>query len=197
MTAHPLPASAARAPGRSRQRGATLFVALTMLALLALAAVTSHGLSRRNVMIAGNMQVRNEAIFAAQQVIEQTISSPAFTRDPHAAAASPYPVDVDGDGRPDYTVRLNPRPTCLRVRPVRTIELDPQLAGDVSCMGTSAQPSTRDFGAAGAGGGNSLCFETTWDVSAEVADRATGAQTVLHQGIAVRIAVSDAINSCL
>ena len=105
-----------------RQRGITLIVTLVVLLLVGLVAVTSMGGSERNLRVAGNMQMRNEAMAAAQSLVEQTLSSAAFTRDPAAAAAVPYPTDVDGDGNPDYVARLDPRPACLRVRPVKTAE---------------------------------------------------------------------------
>jgi hypothetical protein len=180
--------------GPARQRGVTLIVTLVLLLLVGLVAVTGLGGSERNLRVAGNMQMRSEATAAAQSLVEQTLSSAAFTRDPAAAAAVPYPTDVDGDARPDYVARLEPRPACLRVRPVRTSELDPDVPGDVACMGSGGMASGRDFNATG--NGDSLCAETMWNVSASVADETTGATVRLNQGVTVRVPVNDALNGC-
>ena len=177
-----------------RQRGATLLVTLVMLLLIALVAVSGIAGSERNLRLAGNMQMRNESVAAAQSLIEQTLSSALFTREPRALAAVPYPVDIDGDGRPDHEVRLDPAPACLRVRPIRMTELDATVPGDVACMGSSALMPGRDYGASGAG--DSLCHETTWNVAAAVADAVSGAQARVHQGVTVRIPVTDVLNAC-
>ncbi|HYF58722.1 MAG TPA: hypothetical protein VEA81_07180 [Burkholderiaceae bacterium] len=183
------------AASRGRQRGATLLVTLVMLLLVGLVAVSALGGSTRNLRVAGNMQVRGEAAAVAQELVERTISSGAFTRDPIAVAAEPAAIDVDGDGRPDYLARLDPAPACLRVRPVRMTELDPEVPGDVACMGSSTPMPGRDLGGP-AGGGDSLCRETLWNVGASVSDDVTGAMVRVHQGIAVRIPVTDAMNAC-
>jgi len=189
MSARREQGSAARA-----QAGATLVVTLVMLLLVGLVAMTSIVGSERNLQIAGNMQARNESIAAAQSLVEETISSPAFARDPAAAAAVPYPVDIDDDGQPDYVARLDPAPECLRVRPVRMVELDPDVPGDTACMGSAALLPGRDVGAAGSA--DSLCQETTWNVSASVADDVTGSRVRLHQGVVVRVPVTDVANGC-
>jgi hypothetical protein len=180
---------------RARQTGATLLVTLVLMLLVGVVAVSSLGGSERNLRVAGNMQMRNEALAAAQALIEQTISSAAFTRDPAAVAALPYEIDVDGDARADYEVRLDPIPSCLRVRPVKTAELDATVPGDVACLGSSGLQSGRDYGATG-GGGDSLCHETLWNIGSSVSDAITGSQVRVHQGVTVRIPVTDVENAC-
>jgi hypothetical protein len=183
-----------RGPTPSAQAGATLVVTLVMLLLVGLVAATSIVGSGRNLQVAGNMQARNEALAAAQSLVEETISSAAFARDPLVAAAVPYPIDIDDDGRPDYVARLDPAPACLRMRPVRMVELDPAVPGDIACMGSAALLPGRDFGAVASG--DSLCHETTWDVAASVAEDTTGAQVRVHQGVVVRLPVTDVANAC-
>jgi type II secretory pathway pseudopilin PulG len=179
---------------RRSQRGATLLVTLVLLVLIGLAAMVSYGSSARNVQVVGNMQMRGEAIAAAQQVIEQTISSSLFTREPEAVAADAKPVDIDGDGKPEYAVLLQPAPVCIALRPIRTLELDPANPADVGCLGSSGTSSGADFGAGVQA--NSLCRESMWNVAAVVSDAATGAQATLHQGVSVRISAADAANAC-
>jgi hypothetical protein len=178
----------------ARQRGATLFVTLVLLVLIGLAAMVSYGSSVRNVKVVGNMQMRAEAIAAAQQVIEETLSSSLFTRESAAVAADPKPVDIDGDGVPEYAVRLQPAPICIRNRPIRTLELDPLVAGDVACLGSSVANSGTDFSAGPQA--DSLCRATTWNVTAAVDDARTGVQVTMHQGVSVRISTADAQNAC-
>lgn len=184
----------ARLPVRRAQAGATLVVTLVMLLLVALVSMTGLVGSERNLQIAGNMQARNEALAAAQALVEETLSSPAFARDPQAVAAVPYPIDIDADGDPDHVARLDPAPECLRVRPVRMIELDPSVPGDIACMASAALLPGRDYAAVASG--NSLCHETTWNVSAAVADEVTGARVRVHQGVVVRLPVTDVANTC-
>ncbi|MFN5881222.1 MAG: PilX N-terminal domain-containing pilus assembly protein [Burkholderiales bacterium] len=179
---------------QKRQEGMTLVITLVMLLIVGVVALSSLGGSERNLQIAGNMQQRQEALAASQAALEQTLSSSAFVRDPLAAAASPVPVDLDGDGTADREVRLDPAPACLRVRPIKMAELDPAATGDLACLGSSSQVSGRDFSSTATG--DSLCGESLWNVSASVSDATTGAQVRIHQGVAIRIATTDAQNAC-
>lgn len=181
-------------PSRRHQRGATLVITLVLMLLVGLAAMSSISGSERNLQIAGNMQLRNEALAASQAIIEQTISSTAFSRDPAAAAASVQAIDIDGDGRADQEVRLDPAPTCLRVQPIKVSELDPTQSADLACLGSSQQITGRDFNATG--NGDSLCGDSLWNVSASVSDNVTGAQVRVHQGVSMRVATTDAQNAC-
>lgn len=183
-----------RVPVRRSQRGVTLVITLVMMLLVGLVAMSSLGGSERNLQISGNMQMRNEALAASQVLVEQTISSAAFTRDPAAAAAVVHAIDLDGDGRADQQVRLDPMPACLRVRPIKVAELDPALDSDLSCMGSSQQVTGRDFTASASG--DSLCGDSLWNVSAAVSDAVTGAQVRVHQGVSIRIATADSQNAC-
>ena len=86
-----------------RQRGTTLVIALIMLVLLTLFAVSSLNTSRTNLKVVGNMQQRNEALNASQQTIEAVISTPQFIANPANAvptpcgAANTMCTDVTGD----------------------------------------------------------------------------------------------------
>jgi len=64
-------------PMRS-QRGSTLFIGLVMLVILTMFAVSSLNSSTINLKVVGNMQSRSEALNAAQEAIETTISTPQF-----------------------------------------------------------------------------------------------------------------------
>lgn len=96
---------------KNAQRGATLLVGLVMLVVLTLLVVSAMHSSTVNLRIAGNMQARSEAAAAAQQAVEQVISSTAIF---YAPAAQSIPVDIDHDGDADYTVNIE-SPTCLKM----------------------------------------------------------------------------------
>ncbi len=178
---------------RRTQRGVSLAMTMVLLTAIALVAMVSFRATSSNGRVVVNQQSRSEALSAAQQVLEQTISSAAFIKDPIGVSAVPYPADIDGNGTAEYEVQLTPRPTCVRARPVKVPELDPAVAADLGCMRSTIPQSGADFGASGvAQAGNSLCMETTWDVSASVADPASGATTTLHQGVSTRVSISEA-----
>ncbi len=99
-------------PGRGTQRGATLVVSLIMLVVLTLLVVSGIRSNSVNLRIAGNMQVQEEASAAAQQAIEQFISSAAIF---YAPAASSVSVTVGSD---NYTVNIA-TPQCLQIVPAQ------------------------------------------------------------------------------
>ena len=91
------------------QRGAALLVGLIMLVLITLIVTSAFTLSTTDLKSVGNMQAKDEAIAAANQSIEQVLSSP-FTTSP---AAEDINVDINNDGITDYTVHIA-TPTCVR-----------------------------------------------------------------------------------
>lgn len=96
---------------KNRQRGATLMVGLVMLVVLTLLVVSAMRSSTVNLRIAGNMQAKAEAAAAAQQAVEQVVSSSAIFYTP---AGQTITVDIDNDGDTDYTVQIE-APTCLKM----------------------------------------------------------------------------------
>ncbi len=132
------------------------------------------------------MQGRNESIAASQQAIEQVISTANFTTNPTAVSAAPVPIDINGDGTPDYSVAVA-TPACVRSRPTDPASLDITNPNDRGCFGTQqiglAATSTR-------------CAETVWDISATTTDAVTSAQTTVHQGVGIRVDATDATNTC-
>jgi Tfp pilus assembly protein PilX len=75
---------------KQSQHGATLIVALVMLVLLTMLAVSSINLSTTNLKIVGNMQARKYMDAAAQDAIEQALSaSGTFTAPAVAVVSTP------------------------------------------------------------------------------------------------------------
>lgn len=181
-----------------RQRGAALLVVMVMLLLLAWMGLSAFRMTGQHIQIVGNTQSRVLATAAAQRAIEQTISSDQFARDPGAVAASPITTDVDGDGTPDLTATLDPRPRCARVRPIKTAELDVRRSGDRVCLQSSDAGGLLmvERPAAVVASGDSLCAASEWDISARVEDAHTGAAAAVQQGIGIRVAKADADSFC-
>jgi hypothetical protein len=184
-----------RARGPGKQQGAALFVAIVLLVAMAWFALSAFRISSQHLQMVGNSEVTHQA--AAQQAIEQTISSNLFTKDPAAVAATPIAVDVDGDGRPDFTAELIPAPKCIRVRPIKTMELDIAQAADRVCLQTSGGTGNLIVtpGAAVASG-NSLCAYSEWNVSGQVNDAPSGTTITVNQGVGIRVETANAANFC-
>ena len=180
-----------------RQRGAALFVVLVLLFVMGWFALSAFRISTQQGQIVGNTQAEQQALAAAQRAIDVTISSNAFSKDPAGVARVPVTSDLDGDGDDDLTAKLEPLPKCVRVRPIKTMELDIAKAADRVCLqsgGASGNLVVRPGAPVAAG--DSLCAASEWNVAAAVSDRITNTALTVHQGVAVRVVASDAKNYC-
>lgn len=173
-------------PTPQRERGMTLLVAMIILMMITLLAVSAYRVSNTNLKIVGSMQGRQEGQSAAQAVIEQVISSLQFTRSPGGVAAAHWGIDMSGDGKEDYDVKLSPQPRCLRTAPV---VLGAKIAAaDLPCVGSAVLGKAHL---------SAYCSDTIWEITATTQDKLTGANTTVRQGVAVRVAVDDAGSSCI
>ncbi|MBA5606091.1 hypothetical protein H3H36_12055 [Duganella sp. FT3S] len=186
-------------PARARQRGFTLIVALVMLLLITMLAMTSFNLGKSNLQVVANMQHRNEAIAAADQTLEEVISSTQFFTTPTDAVPSPCNgtpntrcVDSNGDGKPDVTVAITPAPKCVKAQAIKNAALDLSKSEDVGC----ALGASQSFGVAGSVTGDSLCEDSVWEVHAVATDTVTEAAVEVTHGVAVRVAKDDVATSC-
>jgi Tfp pilus assembly protein PilX len=180
------------------QQGVTLVTALIMLVLLTLLALTSINLGNSNLQIVSNMQQREQVIAAANEVLEETISSTRFFNSPEAALLNPCDnpnercVDTDGDGKTDVRVALSPAPACVKAQAIKASDLKVDDADDAGCsVGVN-----QNFGVAGASDGNSECANSIWEVTAVATDVVTQAAATVTQGISVRVAKDDIVTSC-
>lgn len=144
---------------RHAQRGVTLFVGLIMLVLITLMVTTAFTLSNTNLKSVGNMQVRDEAIAAANQAIEQVLSSP-FTNSP---AAEQIDVDSNNDGTTDYVVSVA-TPVCIR-----------------ASIDSAAKPSSIDPPVLA----TMATWNTVWNIEAVVDDARSGAKTTVNVGVRI------------
>lgn len=184
---------------RRQEQGLTLVMALILLVVLTLLALTSVNVGNGSLQTVSNMQQRQQAIAAVNQVLEETISSDKFYKTPDTALASPCNgnqnercVDVDGDGKEDVHVTLT-KPSCAKVQIIKNIELDPDSADDASCINDANMTNT---GSQGADLSSSKCAYTVWNVNAVATDLATGATTTATQGVGVRVPTTDAATNC-
>jgi len=175
-------------PTTLRQRGATLLVGMIMLLLITLLAVTAFKLSKGNLQAAGNVQQRDQAVSAAQGVIEQIVSSTQFTSTPANAIPNPCGnvpntgcVDVNGDGVTDVTVAVTTN--CVSAQVIPAAALNFSNPDDVGCLIGAGQ----EYGVEGGASNNSLCANTLWDIQAVAADTLGNAQATVNQGAAVRV----------
>lgn len=186
-----------RAPLRSRQTGAALFVVLVLLFVMAWFSLSGFRISSQQLQIVGNSQAEQQAMAAAQRAIDVTISSNAFTKNPTAVASIPVASDVDGDGYDDFTAKLEPKPKCIRTRPIKNMELDVMKAADRVCLVSSGGGGNLVLRpGAVVGAGDSLCAASEWNIAAAVDDAASNTAVTIHQGVAVRIVATDARNFC-
>jgi hypothetical protein len=178
-----------RTLSRLPERGSALVVAIMFLLMLATLALTGLRASTTNVQIVGNMQARQEVTAAAQMLIEQTVSTDEFARNPQGVyAAARLVTDSNGDGEADAVAVLAQAPICLRARAVALNDLDPSNPQDAACFASAAltNPGLLPSGGAPAG---SLCADTEWQIVARATDARTGATITLNQGVTLRTAV--------
>ncbi|MBC7618852.1 MAG: pilus assembly PilX N-terminal domain-containing protein [Candidatus Saccharibacteria bacterium] len=143
------------------QSGATLIVGLIMLVLITLIVLSAFTFSLSNLKSVGNMQVREEAIAAANLAIEQVIASP-FTDAPTAQEIN---VDINKDGTTDFVVKVE-APTCIKAL-------------------IASSPGNTQIGFNTGGGGST--WDTEWDINSRATDAASGASVQIRQGIRVRL----------
>ena len=152
---------------KQTQRGAiTIFICMVMLIFMTLMVITAFSMSSVNLQSVGNAQVRQEAVSAAQAVIEQVLAT-NFTANPTAAALDDFPVYIDGEdpaaptGPPDFVVDLI-APTCVRATRANT-----KTASSVTLPGMTAVDA----------------WNTVWELDATAINTATGTSVRVRQGV--------------
>ena len=168
-------ATAMRRSGR--QRGATLLIALIMLVVLTLFAITAIRTGNIGLKIVGNQQASKLMEAAAAQAVEQVVSNlgnfdSANVVPPTTTVAQRVCVNATA-GNPPAAI---PPATCtsgtqVDVEPVRCISAKRQTGGSL----TQAMST----------------YENTWEVVATVTDSLTGAKATYHQGVMIRMLASS------
>lgn len=185
---------------RARQRGVTLFMAMIMLVLLTLLAVTTFNLGSSSLQIIGNFQHRSEVLGAAEEAIESALSTTRMMLQPGNIFINPCNnvpnticVDLNGDGTNDVTVTLTPQPTCVKAKVVPNAQLNLAVPDDLAC---SVAPTQGTFGIQGVPTGNSLCTDSVWEIRALASDNTTQANLAVTEGAAVRVPNTTVATYC-
>ena len=188
---------------RKRQSGTTLVIAMLMLVMMTLLALTGFNLGRGEYQIISNMQFQSEAASAAQMALEQVVSNLTFSSNPAnvfpnpCSGANTICYDTNGDTLTDLEVTIRSRgdpakPACIAAKVIKNAALNLAIADDLGCSTGASQ----SFGIAGAATGDSLCADSVWDVQAVAIDSVTQARATLTEGMSVRVSSDNIINSC-
>ena len=183
-------------PSPRSECGSSLIISIVFLLLLATLALTGLRSSTTNAQIVGNMQARQEVAATAQMLLEQTVSSDEFARNPSGVFANARVTsDFNGDGNADAVAVLATAPICLRARAIPLSNLDPANANDSACF-ASAALTNPGLIPGGGGPAGSLCADTEWHLSANATDARTGATATVNQGVSLRTAVVGLAADC-
>jgi Tfp pilus assembly protein PilX len=185
-------------PRGRAQRGMALVIGLILLALMTLMAITSFNIGRTSLDIVGNMQARQDALIAANDAIQEAISTVRLFQAPTAIFLNPCGApntrcfDVNNDGTNDITVTLTPAPTCINAQIIPNASLDLADGSQTGCATGAAQT----FGIEGTATGSSLCASSVWEITAVARDAVTEAEVVVTSGAAVRVSTDDVGTTC-
>ncbi len=185
-----------------RQQGMTLLMALIMLIVLTLLALTSFNLTQANMQVVTNMQQRDAVSFAARGVLDEVLSSDAFHKNTGQTLAQQpgcggLPdqrcLDTNGDQVNDVTVRIKPdaQPKCVKVKTIKTADLDMADKQQQTCSLPNG-----NFGQEGANSGDSMCADSVWEVQVEATDNVSNAKMTVTQGISISVDVNDIKTKC-
>ena len=155
--------------GKKSQRGViTIFISMMMLLLITVMILTAYTMSTTNLRAVGNVQAREEAVAAANYVIEQVVESDftAEGNDPNDAALVDFPVYIDDNSAApqyEYLVDLD-APRCVRawdaaIDAVSSVTLPGMSAGDA--------------------------YHTIWELDATATEVRSGASVNVVQGIRI------------
>ncbi len=139
------------------QRGATLVIGMIMLVLVTLFVLAAINMSTINLLIMGNEQARNESIAAAQQAIEQVVSTD-FTTNPRRRDRRRSSTSTATE-RPIYSVAVA-APTCLNSVPIKLVGVEAVQSGRHDQSKRCFSARRRPFAHPGvAGGGRHRQFD--------------------------------------
>lgn len=144
------------------ERGAALIVGLIMLLLLTLLVSGAFTMSTVNLKSVGNMQMRDEALAAANSAIEELLAL-----DFVGSGNQTIPVDIDKDGTDDYQVQIL-APSCVR-----------------ATIAEAASPSSVNLAAL-----SSDTWNTVWQIEGTATNLASGTSVKVREG--VRVLLTDA-----
>lgn len=145
------------------QRGATLIVSVIVLMLITMTVVSAFRVSKSHTQAVANMQFKDEALAAANIVLEDVISLPNVETLVGSDGTVPVRfVDINRDGVNDLQIALAV-PRCVRVEPSGS-------SGEENLSGVESNVA------------NTGQTYVLWEIQADVTDTATGANVSVVQG---------------
>lgn len=168
----------------SGQRGAVLVVGLIVLMLITLIVAAAFKFSTYNLKSVGNMQAHNEAIASANKAIEKLVGSSEFNTAP-GTEVSTEEVDIDLDGKNDYTVTIPP-PVCIKATKSasggtpKTDILD-KLEGTFEDL--SKKPGY-------------VLYNVIWEIDATASSSSSGSYVRIRQGISKSLTQEECNIAC-
>jgi len=149
---------------RTRQQGVALVIGMIMLVLLTLMVISAINSGSIGLRIAANVQSQDEARAAAQQAIEQFVSSYAnFYPTPTAKPATNYNINNDSTNPYYYSVAVS-TPVCKRA--------SKQIPPKSTACATGAKAGL-------------YCWDTLWEIVATSTDTKSGVSQVVTQGVSI------------
>jgi Tfp pilus assembly protein PilX len=145
------------------QKGAVLLVSLIMLMLFTVMMAGLFSRSNTTIKAVSNMQMRSQALSAANFAVEQIISSD-FTAAPQAEAVI---IDINNDNVTDYTASID-APLCIR-----------------AYAASGSSPSSVSLP-----GLTSTNWNTVWEIVSTVSDDVSGSFVRVRAG--VNVVLTDA-----
>lgn len=159
-----------RMPVKVGQDGSVLLLSLIMLMVMTMLALAAIKMGTVTLRTANNMQIRSEAMAAAQDVINQILAT-KFTDNLNAVATT-YSYSVDA--AKTYSVVVASRPCVRQVTPIMNTALDVDNSDDKKCLASSADS-------------RSACSNVVWEIKAKVNDGWFGANVEITQGAGIRM----------
>ncbi len=194
----------------NREKGAVLFVALIMLVLITLLAVSGIRMATSHLQVVANQKFTDEGRAAAEFALDSVVNMASFqTICPDGTTTFPCttPVSFKQSDSSSDTTAINvqtTQPVCTRARKIKQTELVTTVSG----AATIAAADIPCFAGLGSGGltvvtlgssstsGDSLCSSAMYNITATVADATTGAAVVVDQGISTRVDSATASTAC-
>jgi Tfp pilus assembly protein PilX len=187
---------------RQKQKGVTLVLSLIMLVLLTIMALSSFTIGKSSLQIVDNAQQQAQAQNAAQAILDQVVSTPAFVEAPGnvldnsncpagvTAPANSRCFDLYGDGKTVIVVAMSPQPFCTQVKAIPAASLDLTKEQDQACTVEEKQ----QFGVDGVVSGASMCSDSMWEINAQATEQVSQAKAVVTQGVEMRVS-NDAVST--
>lgn len=153
----------------SRQRGVTLIIALVMLVVMTLFAVSAMRLSNTNLKITGNFQWQKEMEMLTDSALEQQASSATSFDSAAVQAGTATDQDICADG----TVVTSGGCSLLNAK-IGTVSV-PRCTSSAPAEGYTKKL------------GELAPEDTNWLTSAEATDSLSGAKVTIVRGVTVRL----------